>query len=278
MLGWVLLALWRAKEDAMALETVLLSWHDVAAEVVPGRGALVTSLKVGSRDVLFLDRPSLEDTTKNVRGGIPLLFPFAGRLEDERLLSDGTTMKQHGFGRNRAWVVRETEKERVCMRLVSDAETRAQYPYEFEAEHEVRLLPRGLELELIVNNPGPRPLPLSPGWHPYFRCPAAQKSLVTGDVSGFPPDRLGDDREFDFGLTPPATGRTRFEIPGTGGVRISFSPAMRHMQFWSQPGRDFICLEPFWGKANTINTERRLEVPPGQAREVWMRIELEGSR
>ena len=49
---------------------------------------------------------------------------------------------------------------------------------------------------------------------------------------------------------------------------------MRHMQFWSQPGKDFICLEPFYGPSNTINTDRRLDVPEGGVAELWMRIEL----
>ena len=85
---------------------------------------------------------------------------------------------------------------------------------------------------------------------------------------------MGDEREFDFGLQPPADGRTRFDVPGLGELRIAFSPAMGHMQFWSQPGKDFVCLEPFWGPNDTVNTERRLEVAPGSARELWMRLEL----
>ncbi len=72
-----------------------------------------------------------------------------------------------------------------------------------------------------------------------------------------------------------ANGRTRFQVPDLGDLHISFPPDMRHMQFWSQPGRDFICLEPFFGPNNTVNTDRRMDVPPGQARDFWMRIELE---
>ena len=49
---------------------------------------------------------------------------------------------------------------------------------------------------------------------------------------------------------------------------------MRHLQLWSQPGKDFICLEPFYGPNNTVNTERRCDIPAGQARDFWMRIEV----
>ena len=51
------------------METI--AFGDVRAEVVPERGALVTALRVGTRDVLYLDPETLADPTKNVRGGIP---------------------------------------------------------------------------------------------------------------------------------------------------------------------------------------------------------------
>ncbi|HZV02499.1 MAG TPA: hypothetical protein VFF73_37680 [Planctomycetota bacterium] len=257
------------------METLELAQGDVAASIVPERGAIVTALRVGDRDVLYLDRATLEDTTKNVRGGIPVLFPYAGKLVNEVFTPAGTKMKQHGFGRNKRWDVKERRPGFVRLALVQDAETRAQYPYDYAVDYGVRIVPRGLQVELLVHATGAKALPISPGWHPYFRCPAARKPEVRGDVAGLAADSFRDDREFDFGLTAPATGRARFEVPGTGAIRLSFSPSMRHMQFWSQPGKDFVCLEPFWGPNDTVNTERRLDVPPGQARDLWMRIELE---
>src|SRR4051794_23759870 len=74
-------------------------------EVIPERCALVTSFRVGDREVLYLDPATLVDPAKNVRGGIPVLFPMAGKLANERYAVDGReySMKQHGFARNRAW-------------------------------------------------------------------------------------------------------------------------------------------------------------------------------
>jgi galactose mutarotase-like enzyme len=260
----------------LAHEVLALAYGDVTAQIVPARGGIVTALAVGGRDLLFLDRATLEDPAKNVRGGIPILFPFAGKLEDERFLPAGTRMKQHGFGRNQPWEVRAQRADAARLGLVPDDETRAQYPYTFDVEYGVHLMPRGLQVELVVQNEGPKPLPVSPGWHPYFRCPAARKAEVTGDVPGLrPAEQFSDAREFDFGLEAPANGRARFDLPGLGGLRLAFSPAMRHLQFWSQPGRDFVCLEPFLGPNNTVNTDRRMDVPPGQARDFWMRIEVE---
>jgi galactose mutarotase-like enzyme len=256
------------------VETVSLAHGDVNVEVVPARGAIVSTLRVRGRDVLYMDRATLEDATKNVRGGIPVLFPFSGKLENETFALTGTKMKQHGFGRNKAWPVADRGASWVRMRLAADDDTRAQWPYEFVAEQTVMIVPSGVHVELAIAA-ADKPLPVSPGWHPYFAVAAADKGAVRGDVAGFTPERIGDDREFDFGVVAPQHGRARFEVPGLGAIRITFSPEMRHMQFWSQPGKPFICLEPFHGPAGTVNTDRRAWVPAREARTFWMRIELE---
>ena len=104
---------------------------------------------------------------------------------------------------------------------------------------------------------------------------ASAQMRPTGDVPGFSPDKLSNTEVFDFGLVPPKTGRARFQVPDLGNLLISFTPVMKHMQFWSQPGNDFICLEPFFGPNNTVNTDKRMDIPPGQSRNFWMKIELE---
>jgi len=252
------------------LDLVTLRSGDVMAEVVPARGALVAGLRVGATDVLYLDQATLDDPTKNVRGGIPVLFPFAGKLVDEMFTLTGTKMKQHGFGRNRAWSVTERDATSVRMTLAADAETRAQWPYEFTAHHTAMLIPHGIQLELAIVA-GDQPLPVSPGWHPYFALAAAAKGTVRGDVAGVTPDRFGDDREFDFGVLAPVEGRSRFTLP-TGELLLDASPELRHLQFWSQPGKPFICIEPFYGSAGTINSDHRGWIPRHEARTYWMRI------
>ncbi|CAN5296964.1 aldose epimerase [soil metagenome] len=250
-----------------------LAHGDVVVEVVPERGAIVSKLEVAGLPILYMDAATLADPAKNVRGGIPLLFPFAGKLPDELFTLTNTRMKQHGFARDHAWAVTAQREGLVRMALAADAETRAQFPYEFAAEQTVMITPRGVQLELAITA-GAAPVPASPGWHPYFQVAAADKAEVRGDVEGFTPDKLGDEREFDFGVVAPVAGRARFSIPERGTIELSFSPEMRHLQFWSQPGKPFICLEPFFGPAGTINTARRAWVPANETRTFWMRIEL----
>ena len=256
-------------------DEIIIRYGDVQATVAPTRGALVSSLRVGSKPVLYLDRPTFEDPGKNVRGGIPVLFPYAGKLEDGTLKVAGTQMGQHGFGRNRSWEVKEKKPWRLRVALVPEESDSRAYPFHFVAEQTCTILPRGIEIELCAFNGGEEQMPVSPGWHPYFNCPGTEKKNVQSSVPAIDHAQFGDDREFDFGIVAPPNGRATFHIPELGSLTLSFSPEMRHLQFWSQPGKDFICIEPFTGPNNTINTDRRIDIPPGQARTFWMKIELE---
>lgn len=261
----------------MEHETIPLAGGGVHATVVPARGALVSALSVGGRELLYLDEATVADPDKNVRGGIPVLFPFAGRLPGDRLEPDGTTMPQHGFGRRRAWAVRRRAPGAVAMTLTADDATRAVFPYEFRCEHVVSVVDGGLELRFVVTNPGERPLPLAPGWHPYYRCAPADKAAVVGVAPPVAAGTLHDDGEPDLGVPAPASGLAAFVIPGLGRLRMRLSPDLKHLQMWSLPGRPFVCIEPFVGPAGTINTPRRLVVPPGGRHETWAHLSLEAA-
>lgn len=69
--------------------------------VLPQYGGMVGGVWLGERPVLRLEE-GLLGRREALAGGIPLLFPFAGRCAGERVLIDGThcPMPMHGFVRN----------------------------------------------------------------------------------------------------------------------------------------------------------------------------------
>src|ERR1700761_8295200 len=107
---------------------------DAAGSLVvlaPARGAIVTRFHAGDRELLFLDESTLTDPTKNVRGGIPLLFPSPGRLTGDHFARDGHqgAMKQHGFARELPWRVGKTATGTATLVLESTPSTLAAYPW-----------------------------------------------------------------------------------------------------------------------------------------------------
>ena len=50
----------------------------------PERGGIITSLKLGGKELLYLDEETFRNPEVNVKGGIPILFPNAGPLSGLR--------------------------------------------------------------------------------------------------------------------------------------------------------------------------------------------------
>jgi hypothetical protein len=114
---------------------VVLTDEGSRAELVPERGALVTRFTVEGEPILFLDESTLADPTKNVRGGIPVLFPSPGVLPGGAYTVDGreVTMRRHGFARDLPWEVRTQETRRVVLALGHSEQTLREFPWRFEA-------------------------------------------------------------------------------------------------------------------------------------------------
>ena len=165
-----------------SLETVVLSHGQASAFVAPARGGMVTRFFLGERPILYLDEATLLDPTKNVRGGIPVLFPSPGKLADDRFARDGRTgkMGQHGFARNSAWEIVSQKNDEVTLRLASSDATRAVYPWDFVASYRYVLESGGAEarlrIEQHIETTGDASMPFGAGFHPYFHLPQARKA------------------------------------------------------------------------------------------------------
>jgi galactose mutarotase-like enzyme len=249
-------------------------------EVVPGRGALVTRMEVDGEPVLFLDPATLADPTRSVRGGIPLLFPIAGRLEGDRYRVDGReyALKQHGFARDLAWEAHPEGPARLRLALASSPETLARFPFPFAAEVLLEVSPRRLQLAFTLRNPdAARPLPLHFGLHPYFHVPQGAKGQARVETDA---TRAWDNRarthtaftglpleaeEVDLHLLDhTAPGTTLHRGEGRAPLRLTWSPAFRTLVVWTLAGRDFVCVEPWTAPAGALATGEGLqEVPPG---------------
>ena len=156
----------------------------------------------------------------------------------------------------------ERDAGSLTMTLAADAETRAQFPFDFTAHHRVMIVPGGVQLELAIVA-GDRDVPVSPGWHPYF-------TIERTDKARSPSAPRHDQRRSRVRLRLRRARRRRSR--SYHGIALEASPDLRHLQMWSQPGKPFVCIEPFFGPAGTINTDQRGWVRANEARSFWMRI------
>jgi galactose mutarotase-like enzyme len=277
-----------------ALETLKLEDEATGASVsiAPARGGMVTRMSVGAVPVLFLDESTLADTAKSVRGGIPILFPIAGKLPGDRYEVGGRafTMKQHGFARNLPWtVVDESTRDGASVTLgleASDA-TRAQYPFEFALRFTYRLRGGTLSVEQRFENRGREPMPIQPGLHPYFFLPDAAKAsarvdsdatrgfdnVTSRDVAVTQPIALAG-REVDLHLFDHGPRETTLHRPGLPAVHIAFGEDQEALVVWTLPGRDFVCIEPWRMKFGALADGTAPRVEPGGAASTTMTVAL----
>lgn len=128
--------------------------------------------------------------------GIPLLFPFPGRIAGGRFswngrqyslpATDGRGNAIHGFVHQRPWRVIEQTATEVTGEFHAgrDApELLEQWPGDFRIRVRVTLEARSLRLVVVCDNPGSRPLPCGFGAHPYFRLPLGGDRAANCQVS-----------------------------------------------------------------------------------------------
>ncbi len=271
------------------LEQFTLRSGDTEARVAPTRGGLVTALRVSGREVLYLDEATLLDETKNVRGGVPVLFPSPGRLSGDRYTWAGVerALGQHGFARATAFDVVEARPDSLRMSVGASDATRAVYPFEFSLSLDVRVTAGALHLDATVSNEGDAELPYGLGYHPYFAVPAADKARarvptaatrawdnVKKETRALSEIALGDG-EVDLHLLDHGASRAELSL-ADGRVVVSGDDGWRRWVVWTLPGRDFVCLEPWTSPADALNTGEGLsKLAPGEAREHRLTISWE---
>ncbi len=283
------------RDESRTFETIVLRDHDHASrvDVVPVRGGIVTRFEVDGRDVLFLDESTLVDPSKNIRGGIPVLFPIAGRLADDvwKRGERSIAMKQHGFARNATWleVGRASDQDaRVTLALGSSASTREAFPWEFEFRLTYVLKGASLALEAEFENRSEETMPLHAGFHPYFRVPDALKSRATistdatrafDNTSGRTEAFAGFDlerSEVDLHLLDHHARTTRLHVAGEPATRIDMDSSFTTLVVWTLAGKDYVCVEPWTAPGNAMNTGTGLlHVAPGATRRARFAITVE---
>jgi len=148
----------------------LMNWH-----IRLGDGSV--------RDVIYWPEIKTLDDFAKVRGGNPVLFPFAGRTYDRGEIGfwrDAAgvrrPMPMHGFARQSDFTLTSVDSRGFTAQLVPGEEARAAYPFDYDFAVTYRFEPLGLACEFKLENRGPQPLPWSAGHHFYFTLPWSEGS------------------------------------------------------------------------------------------------------
>ena len=313
------------------VEAVRLTDRARGIEVViaPSLGNNAWQMRVRGEDIFWKPYSSLAELkARPAQGGNPFLAPWANRLDGEAYFANGKkyllnpalgNFRRDQNGRpihgllvySSLWEVTEVRADGKGAWTTSRLEffrypdLMAQFPFAHVLWMTHRLSGGELEVRLRVDNLAREPMPLSLGFHPYFRLtdalrdewqvhvPARERVVLSPELlptgerqpAGLPDPLLLSGTHLDdvfTGLVRDNSGRAEFWVRGKKQkISVLFGPNYPVAVIYAPKGRSFICFEPMTAVTNAFNlahTGRYPElqsVPPGGRWEesFWIRPE-----
>jgi aldose 1-epimerase len=292
--------------------TRTISAGDLKALFLPRYGMLCASLHFRGMELLRRLEDMDSAAEKGSTAGMPLLYPWANRLESLTYRAAGKTVNlpatsallhfdDHGLAIHGVpwallgWDVVETKGDTLLARLEwRDKERLAIFPFTHSVEMRATIRPDNLLIETDVIA-GDEPVPVSFGFHPYFGLPNIPRAewhlqlpsmkrlqlnacgIPTGADEAFAGfDRVLGESVFDDGFAVHDRNAS-FSISG-GGLRIAleFVRGYGYAQIFAPTGKDFIALEPMTAPTNALSTGHRLAiVEPGNKYQAAFRIRVD---
>ena len=220
----------------------------------------------------------------------PMMFPICGGLKDNKYIFEGKeyTLPKHGYCRSLPFDIESADEHSAVFLHTSSEETKKSFPFEYELRVIFTLKKTSLNIEYKVNNLSEKTMYFSIGSHEGYYTPEGiedydvifpqnetlNASVLYGAlVSNQSLPILKDsnvlplyDKYFTIdalvfrGLkSHSATLRNR----KTGkAVKIDF-PYATHFLLWHKPNAPFICIEPWAGVQDTVDSNYDITVKEG---------------
>lgn len=246
------------------------------AVICPERGGILLELVLNGEEILYLNEETFADSTKNIRGGNPVLFPISGAIANNQYEVDGETyhLKQHGFARNMAWEVEGMDDSSVTLSLQDTDETFEMYPYEFLLTFTYVLEEGKMLIHQQYENHSDQIMPFYAGFHPYF---LGNHKELTYDIPSktymntntFEIQNLEkslNQMEIEPSMAFYELTEQEIEFSNSGKkVNLTFSREFPVVVIWSESPDHYVCIEPWMAGPNAFHTnEKVIKLKPGQ--------------
>ncbi|HUC80243.1 MAG TPA: aldose 1-epimerase family protein [Flavisolibacter sp.] len=220
----------------------------------------------------------------------PVLFPIVGALKENTYFFEGKSyhLSRHGFAREKTFTVVEKDEQSITLSLSSDNETLAVFPFAFEFSVTYRLEENRLTVSYRVQNEEKKQIYFSVGAHPAFKLPLVggtsyddySLQFEKAETAGRWP--ISKEGLIETAPTPFLQNENRLPLTKalfqkdaivlkhlqSGFVRLVSDKTPHGLQFriegfpylglWAAPNADFLCIEPWCGIADSVDTNQNL--------------------
>ena len=225
----------------------------------------------------------------------PVLFPIVGSLKNNTYFYKGKPyqLSRHGFARDMEFQIEKQSPKELILLLISNTETKKNYPFDFEFRIRYQLQGDELSTEYSVKNTGAEMLLFSVGGHPAFRLPLSEgtnfddyflKFEEPENLSRWPISKDGliqthslpvleDSDRLNLMRSLFYQDALVFKYPTSSEISLKSNKTPHGLLFqmgefpflgiWSAKDADFICIEPWCGIADSVNADQQLEHKEG---------------
>ncbi len=247
-------------------------------------GAEMKSLKYKGKERLWDGNPEVWS------GQAPILFPICGGLKNDEYIYNGKsyTIPKHGFARRKTFDLESCNDNSAVFILKSNDETKKCYPFDFELRVIYTVEDSTVTVEYDVKNTGNGVMYFSIGSHEAYSCPGGienysiefekeeklNASLLDGNLLRYetvpvPTDgktlHLRDEYfENDAIVLTDLKSRSVVLKRNTGNerIRVDFCECP-YLLLWMIPGAEYICIEPWNGIPDYVDSDCRIENKKG---------------
>jgi len=244
-------------------------------EVVPERGCIISKYVQDGEEIFYLEQDTLEDLSKNIRGGNPILFPISSYLVDETYYYNDQAyqLKQHGFARNLAGKVVSThvdeESASITLEMIHDEETLTRYPFQFKLTMQYILNEDGLTIHANVLNQDNKVMPFYLGYHPYFYVADKQKLELKIPSKSFNELVPNSMLQHEFNLNQQEANVIYHDVQSNQcemidharqlKVTLTSDEIYQYIVLWALEGKSFVCIEPWMAPVNGMNVNKGIQ-------------------
>ncbi len=254
--------------------------------IIKNTGAGLGSIfnKKNNEELLWQGNPSYWT------GQAPILFPIVGELKEGFYTHKNQQYEipRHGLVRKSdRWQFNKIDNTKIECLFVSNSVTKERYPFDFEFKVTYTLSGKSLKVSHDVSNLGSETMPCSIGGHPAFNTPISEtisckdytlefetsensarhflneKGLLNGETELVLKDstrlQLTEELFNNDALVFKDLKSRSVDLVGPNGpiLKVSY-PGFSSLGIWAKPAAPFVCIEPWIGHADIINSTHNL--------------------
>ncbi len=265
--------------------------NEIMSVKVKSRGAELTSIMTKTDNCEYLWQGDPKFWNRHA----PVLFPIVGKLLDNQYIYDGNvySLNQHGFARDMDFILLESTQTKAIFELKGSEEAYKNFPFQFGLKISYTLRNNCIDVSYSVHNADDKTMYFSIGAHPAFNWPLTAGDNYENYIIEFEKretkttlllnngllsleESLLLNEEQEIKLTKELFKNDALIFKDLKSQSVSYKSktseksvtvdfkGFPYLGIWSKPeGAPFICIEPWYGVADTITSKKDISQKEG---------------